>query len=154
MAGSVSPKTMLIAGIPRAVTSVMPNSYVSAISMGGPCSQAVSCSRQTQATIATSAIGTQCALTLLISASSQTEQELPVDDAEAGAPLDKHRASRGGADLAGKPGGRTCLCRPHPCNERSSSSPMNRSQVRCPTPYASIQYPPWNLDTETSKTLS
>ncbi|XP_077537723.1 uncharacterized protein LOC144149881 isoform X2 [Haemaphysalis longicornis] len=35
------------------------------------------CSQQTQAAIATGTRGTQCALTLLISTTSQTEQEFP-----------------------------------------------------------------------------
>ncbi|XP_077557187.1 uncharacterized protein LOC144172301 [Haemaphysalis longicornis] len=39
----------------------------------------LSCSRQTQATVATGTTGTQCALGLLISSSCQTPEEFPVD---------------------------------------------------------------------------
>ncbi|XP_077545530.1 uncharacterized protein LOC144158491 isoform X3 [Haemaphysalis longicornis] len=40
-------------------------------------SRVVSCSQKTQATVTTSARGTQCTPTLLISASSQTEEKFP-----------------------------------------------------------------------------
>ncbi|XP_077545261.1 uncharacterized protein LOC144158313 isoform X2 [Haemaphysalis longicornis] len=114
---------MLKARIPHAVTSLRPNTCVPAMSADRACCQNASCSHQTQATIATSPIGTQCALRVLISRSSQTEGEFPVleeDDAQAGAAVEKHRASRAGADFAGKPHC-ICPCRPHPGNKRETT---------------------------------
>ncbi|XP_077545069.1 uncharacterized protein LOC144158231 isoform X4 [Haemaphysalis longicornis] len=125
---------MLKARIPHAVTSLMPNTCVPAMSADGACCQNVSCSQQTQATIATSPIGTQCVLTVLISRSSQTEGEFPVleeDDAQAGAAVEKHRASRAGADLAGKPHC-ICSCRPHPGN-KSMKIQFREELYSCPS---------------------
>ncbi|XP_077545685.1 uncharacterized protein LOC144158581 isoform X1 [Haemaphysalis longicornis] len=86
------------------------------------------CSQQTQAAVATGTRGTQCAPRLLISITSQTEQEFPVDDAQAGAPLKTHHATRAGGDIPGKPGCRTCSCRPPTGNERSFSTDSKKIQ--------------------------
>ncbi|XP_077545331.1 uncharacterized protein LOC144158353 isoform X2 [Haemaphysalis longicornis] len=58
--------------MPHATLS-MPRSCVVALSLDAACSQGVSCSHYTQTAITTSTIGTQCSLTSLISAGSQTE---------------------------------------------------------------------------------
>ncbi|XP_077545262.1 uncharacterized protein LOC144158313 isoform X3 [Haemaphysalis longicornis] len=122
---------MLKARIPHAVTSLRPNTCVPAMSADRACCQNASCSHQTQATIATSPIGTQCALRVLISRSSQTEGEFPVleeDDAQAGAAVEKHRASRAGADFAGKPHC-ICPCRPHPGNKSLHRTSLHPSMA-------------------------
>ncbi|XP_077545185.1 uncharacterized protein LOC144158273 isoform X8 [Haemaphysalis longicornis] len=119
--------------VPHALTLLTLNSCVSAMATDGPCSQDVSCNQQIQATIATSAIGTQCALTLtlLISASSQTEKQFSVpkeEDTQPGTPLERHRASRGGVGLAGKSGHHSCSCRPLP--GKKSKSVVHRESQR------------------------
>ncbi|XP_077528668.1 uncharacterized protein LOC144141039 isoform X2 [Haemaphysalis longicornis] len=86
------------------------------------------CSQQTQAAIATGTRGTQCALTLLISTTSQTEQKFPVDDAQAGVPLKTHHATRADGDIAGKPGCHCCSCCPPTGDERSFSADSKKIQ--------------------------
>ncbi|XP_077545295.1 uncharacterized protein LOC144158348 isoform X2 [Haemaphysalis longicornis] len=68
--------TALTAGILWA-TSSTPERCVTAMSVGVASGQVVSCSQKTQATVTTSARGTQCAPKLFISASSQTERKFP-----------------------------------------------------------------------------
>ncbi|XP_077545100.1 uncharacterized protein LOC144158240 isoform X5 [Haemaphysalis longicornis] len=109
---------MLRASVPHAVTSSMLSSCVPAKSTDEACSQDVSCSQQTQAAIATSAMGTQCALTLLINGSSQTEQELSVLEVnytqvgDSGG-LDRFATSRDDADISAEPSRHTCSCDRH-----------------------------------------
>ncbi|XP_077545503.1 uncharacterized protein LOC144158478 isoform X2 [Haemaphysalis longicornis] len=76
----------------------------------------VSCSRKTQATIPTSAIGTQSILTFFISASSQTEEEFAV--------LDVDKAGDG-ADIMAKAGSHTCSCHASSGNTGFSTNGKN-----------------------------
>lgn len=83
----VSGGATLTASVPLA-TSLTPAPCVMAVSLDAACRQHVSClSQGTQATITTSAIGTQC-LPMFLSTSSQTGEEFPdleMDSAQAGA---------------------------------------------------------------------
>ncbi|XP_077545309.1 uncharacterized protein LOC144158348 isoform X9 [Haemaphysalis longicornis] len=99
--------TALTAGILWA-TSSTPERCVTAMSVGVASGQVVSCSQKTQATVTTSARGTQCAPKLFISASSQTERKFP------GCALEQFSASGDGAEVAAEGGLRTCSC--HPCS--------------------------------------
>ncbi|XP_077545627.1 uncharacterized protein LOC144158545 [Haemaphysalis longicornis] len=81
--------------------------------VGAASNRVVSCSQKTQAAVATSARGTQYAVTL-ITASCQTEKTFRVrnlDRAEA-CVLEQFSASGDGADIAVEGGFRTCCCRP------------------------------------------
>ncbi|XP_077544942.1 uncharacterized protein LOC144158156 isoform X3 [Haemaphysalis longicornis] len=74
------------------------------------------CSQHIQATIITTATGTQCCLTLLTDAGSQTEEEFPgTNDAQAG-PWEKCPALRYGSDTALEKGPYSCTCGPHSHN--------------------------------------
>ncbi|XP_077550935.1 uncharacterized protein LOC144164311 [Haemaphysalis longicornis] len=75
--------TIPTADIPRS-TSLMLNSCVMATSADAACSKHVSRSRSTQAHITTTATGTQCAFTVLISQCSQTMEEFSVLDVDNG----------------------------------------------------------------------
>ncbi|XP_077545555.1 uncharacterized protein LOC144158522 isoform X2 [Haemaphysalis longicornis] len=79
--------------------------------------------QQTQTAVTTSARGAQCALTFLISASSQTEEDFPAwdtDKTQAGA-SEKVPALGDGADIAVEAGPHTCSCRPCSGNRQASS---------------------------------
>lgn len=72
------------------------------------------CSKTTQASINTCAIGTQCNFRLLTCASSQTEQEFPglsASNVEAGA--SKKCLSQYATDIEAEGGLRTCSCYSH-----------------------------------------
>ncbi|XP_077545517.1 uncharacterized protein LOC144158485 isoform X3 [Haemaphysalis longicornis] len=85
-------------------TSLMPISCVAALSLNAACSQGVSCSHYTQTAITTSTIGTQCSLTSLISAGSQTKAgfaALEVNNTQVGdsGASDNSTTSQDGADI-------------------------------------------------------
>ncbi|XP_077545086.1 uncharacterized protein LOC144158234 isoform X5 [Haemaphysalis longicornis] len=86
-------------------TLLMPISCVVALSLDAACSQGVSCSHYTQTAITTSTIGTQCSLTSLISAGSQTKAgfaALEVNNTQVGdsGASDNSTTSRDGADIS------------------------------------------------------
>ncbi|XP_077545319.1 uncharacterized protein LOC144158350 isoform X5 [Haemaphysalis longicornis] len=89
--------------MPRTTLS-MPSSCVVALSLDAACSQGVSCSHYTQTAITTSTVGTQCSLTSLISAGSQTKAgfaalEVNTQVGDSGA-SDNSTTSRDGADIS------------------------------------------------------
>ncbi|XP_077545889.1 uncharacterized protein LOC144158705 isoform X4 [Haemaphysalis longicornis] len=113
----ISEKTAALTSTLRSTPS-MPEGCAMTLSTVAACSQDVSCSQRTQATIATMAIGTQCCLRLLTSTSSQTDEQFSVLELEnaQSAGLGKFPASQGGTDIVAKAGPHTCSCQPHSDN--------------------------------------
>ncbi|XP_077545356.1 uncharacterized protein LOC144158373 isoform X3 [Haemaphysalis longicornis] len=95
--------TAIAASMPHTTLSV-PRSCVVALSLDAACSQSVCCSHYTQTANTTSTIGTQCSLTSLISAGSQTKSglaALEVNNTQVGdsGASDNNTTSRDGADI-------------------------------------------------------
>ncbi|XP_077550933.1 uncharacterized protein LOC144164310 isoform X2 [Haemaphysalis longicornis] len=89
-----------------------------------------SCNQGTHANIPTVTIATQCALTLLVSSSSQTE-EVPVVEVHgnpSGASSEGFLVLQDGADILVESGFHTCNCRPHYGNTGNFSDQNEKMQ--------------------------
>ncbi|XP_077545081.1 uncharacterized protein LOC144158232 isoform X8 [Haemaphysalis longicornis] len=103
----------------------MPRSCVVALSLDAACSQGVSCSHYTQTAITKSTVGTQCSLTSLISAGSQTEagfgvlegNNTKVGDSDVS---DNFTTSPDGADISAESSPHTSSCDRHAGNAGGS----------------------------------